>query len=74
MLRPRENNFEPGKQVQYDPSYTGDQFNYLHQKEERDLQDKLFELYEEIDEETNQGYGYEEVSSEGPSSQQSLLT
>ena len=45
-----QNTFEPGKQVEYDPNYTGDQLNYLYQKEEKDLQDKLFQIYEEINE------------------------
>ena len=44
------NDFEPGKQVEYDPSYTGDQLNYSYMREEKDLQDKLFQIYEEINE------------------------
>ena len=59
VLKPKENTFEPGKQVEYDPSYTGDQMNYLHQSQEKDLQDKLFAIYEEINEDTDEGYGYE---------------
>ena len=49
MLRPTENIFEPGKQVQYDKQYAGDQMTYSYQKEERELQEKLFKMYEEMD-------------------------
>ena len=59
VLRPKENHFEPGQQVEFDPKYAGDQFKYLYEREERDLQDKLFQLYEEINEEQEEGYGYE---------------
>ena len=69
VLRPKENNFEPGKQVQYDPKYSGDEHNYLHQSQERDLQDKLFQIYEEVDEETNEGYGYVEENADQKSQQ-----
>ena len=31
---PNENTFEPGKQVEFDPKYAGDQQNYLYMKEE----------------------------------------
>ena len=62
MIKPRENTFEPGKQVEYDPQYTGDQMNYIHQTQEQELQDKLFQIYEELAEDpADEGYGYEEV-------------
>ena len=62
VLRPRDNTFEPGKRVEYDPSYTGDQLSYLYEKEEKELQDKLFQIYEDLSEEedNDQGYGYED--------------
>ena len=37
--------------MEYDPSYTGDQFVYEYQKEEKDLQEQLFEMYDELDDE-----------------------
>ena len=37
VLNKQENIFEPGKQVELDKSYTGDQFEYQFQKEEKDL-------------------------------------
>ena len=66
---PNENTFEPGKQVEFDPKYAGDQHSYLYQKEEKDLQDKLFQIYEEINEDTDEGYGYEETQEEVPAVQ-----
>ena len=59
---PKENDFEPGKNVEFDPKYNDNQTKYLYQKEEKDLQDKLFQLYEEINPEADEGYGYEEVT------------
>lgn len=44
--------------MEFDPKYAGDQFNYLYQKEEAELQDKLFQMYEELNEDTDEGYGY----------------
>ena len=58
---PKENDFEPGKNVEFDPKYNENETKYLYQKEEKDLQDKLFQLYEEINPEADEGYGYEEV-------------
>ena len=58
VIRPTENIFEPGKQVEFDPKYTGDQVSYRYEREERDLQNKLFQLYEDISEDTDEGYGY----------------
>ena len=45
--------------MEFDPKYTGDQMNYLYQKEEAELQDKLFQIYEELSEDGDEGYGYE---------------
>ena len=45
------NQFEPLKKVEFDKSYSGDQFEYLYQREEKELQDKLFKMYEEMEEE-----------------------
>ncbi len=39
------------KNVQYDKSYSGDQYHYSYEGEEKDLQEKLFKIYEEIEEE-----------------------
>lgn len=48
VLNREQNEFEPGKNIEYDKSYAGDQFQYLYQKEEKDLQDQLFEAYDKI--------------------------
>ena len=53
MLQPTVNTFEPGKQVEYDKNFEGDQLKYGYERQERELQDKLFALYEEIDEEND---------------------
>ena len=37
VLNRQANIFEPGKQVEFDKSYTGDQFQYQYQREEKDL-------------------------------------
>ena len=39
VLSRQDNTFEPGKNVVYDKSYTGDQYEYQFQREEKDLQD-----------------------------------
>ena len=46
--------------MEYDPSYSGDHLNYLYQKEERDLQEKLFQMYEELSDEGEEEEGYTE--------------
>ena len=48
VLNKEQNQFEPGKQIDYDKSYAGDQFQYLYQNEEKDLQDELFKAYDEV--------------------------
>ncbi|CDW89118.1 UNKNOWN [Stylonychia lemnae] len=45
------NQFEPLKNVEFDKSYSGDQFQYQYQLEEKQLQDQLFKLYDELEEE-----------------------
>ena len=45
------NQFEPLKKVEYDKSYSGDQFQYQYQLEEKELQDKLFKMYDELQDE-----------------------
>ena len=47
----QKNTFEPLKNVEYDRSYSGDQFKYSYEQEEKDLQEKLFKLYEQLEEE-----------------------
>ena len=37
VLQPQVNQFEPGKQVQFDKNYTGDNLNYRYMKEEQEL-------------------------------------
>lgn len=59
VIKPKENTFEPGKQVEFDASYKGDEMNYQHQSVEQELQDKLFQMYEEINDDGDEGYGYE---------------
>jgi len=54
VLQPTLNVFEPGKGIEYDPKYEGDQYKYLYQQKEKELQDQLFELYEQIDEENDE--------------------
>jgi hypothetical protein len=46
-----QNQFEPNKNVQYDRSYSGDQYKYSYEATEKDLQEKLFKIYEEMEEE-----------------------
>ena len=46
-----KNTFEPLKNVQYDKSYSGDQYHYSYEREEKDLQEQLFKMYESIEEE-----------------------
>ena len=70
VLRPTENTFEPGKQVALDNTYTGDQYHYRYQREEKDLQDKLFQIYEEVTDDGDEGYGYEEESPAKPQTNQ----
>ena len=48
VLGREQNQFEPGKQIEYDKSYAGDQYEYLYQKEEKELQDQLFEAYDKV--------------------------
>eukprot|EP00347_Sterkiella_histriomuscorum_P010217 403377152 len=47
------NQFEALKSVEFDKSYSGDQFSYQYQLEEKQLQEKLFQLYDELEEEVN---------------------
>ena len=54
ILRPTDNNFEPGQNVQFDKNYNNEQ-SYLYQREEKDLQDQLFKMYEEITDEEEYG-------------------
>jgi hypothetical protein len=37
VIKPTENTFEPGKQVQIDTKYAGDQMKYSYEREEQDL-------------------------------------
>ena len=48
VLGSSENTFEPGKKVSFNRQYDPD---LRLTKEERELEDKLFELYEELEEE-----------------------
>lgn len=62
VLSRDQNQFEPGKKIEYDKSYAGDQFQYLYQKEEKDLQDELFKAYDQVVEkdETEQENQYDD--------------
>ena len=51
MIDSTRNTFEPLKNVQYDRKYSGDQYHYSYEREEKDLQEKLFKMYEELEEE-----------------------
>ena len=37
---PKENDFEPGKNVEFDPKYNENETKYLYQKEEKDHQEE----------------------------------
>ena len=48
VLNKEQNQFEPGKNIEYDKSYAGDEYQYSYQKEEHDLQNQLFEAYDQL--------------------------
>ena len=54
VLNKSQNTFEPGKNVEFDKSYSGDQFEYQYQQEEKALQDELFAMYDQIENENEE--------------------
>ena len=51
VLNRQDNKFEPGKNVEFDKSYTGDQMSYSFEREEAKVQEELFKMYDEMVEE-----------------------
>ena len=54
VLNHSENIFEPGKKIEFDKSFSGDQFKYQYQLEEKELQRQLFEAYDQLVEENDE--------------------
>ena len=51
MLNIDVNSFEPGQNIKYDTKYSADKYEYCFEREEQELQDKLFEVYDQLQEE-----------------------
>ena len=50
VLKPAENTFTPYKNVEFDANYKSE-VEYMYMKEEQTLQEELFKMYEEIEDE-----------------------
>lgn len=54
MLGANENIFEPGKQVEFNREYDP---SLRQTREEKELEDQLFEMYEELEEDYQESLG-----------------
>ena len=67
VLKPNENTFTPYKNVEFDKNFKGE-VEYLYQKEEQNLQEELFKMYEEMEDEKDE-YDSEEDPADEPHSE-----